>query len=655
MRLTFKTERNIFINMIENENNITLKEFINNSYNDLLKSMNNDKYVIEYNAFDLFLEICHEGEVVGFISLESHDDALILNECYVKDDATGNNLFYDSFSGIVNGTSKMVFLRKPSKDIVNALIKNDLAYVLDDDIAVSRVDFIATLGDMFKNSKIKQNYRKVRDSGHELVGNLYDLNLCAVLAFDYDDVVSRDFETLIIFEARKNDLKKYSIRKKLKKVQPKYLKGTYELIAENIQDAYDFFKDTDSDFSNSKKIRARHSDLNYGLVEARPNSNFIGSCPVCDSVILKSSLYCGSCGFDLDSTVIRNRNLDKPYDAEDDDADEEFLKSLEEFKKSYTRNLTTLRRIDYGLLDIDKSLNNKNDEKAFKEDIATYMTVKYTDENPTTWNIDHSYNDYIDPMGINNAIDEGYVEKIMPEDFAERFEKFSKEELIRESLYAIDPDTPKEKVIEQLTDEGDYSWIVSERGHEYLEAHPMYDFFATYIKWFNFYEFKLFYDKNLDKLGLEEIGNEYITRKLEKAFSKNEYDTYLIYMDYHFTLNMKRQDYASALAFLAQRIIYEINTWYLYDYHAPFDEALSLQTDELLFQFKKLNLDLDAGEIYKRAFDDFMIPQLKSDYNRNMIYFKRLLGDENIFDISGEMIENEQKKGNVKSPFSFKQ
>ena len=640
--------------MLENQNTITLKEFINNSYNDILKSMEKDKYVMDYNRFDLFREIEFENEVVGFIALEKRKDDLIVNECYIKSEKRGNNLFYEAYSDIVRNTPKKVFLRKPTRSLINVLLKNNLAFKLKDDIIISYVDFIVKIEDFYKNSKIKQLYRKAKNKDYEVIGNLYDVNLCAVLVFDYDEVFSKQFNTLIICQARKSDLKKYSIRKKLNKIQPKYINNAYDALTENITDAYDFFKASDCDFSNAQKTKRLFLNSCDGFSpdfeKARPNYEFISTCPVCGEIIIKSSLYCQNCGFDFDSTVIRDKNLDKSY-SDEDDFDMELFDAQEAFKKSYSYRTTTLNRVDFGALDLDKKSYNRNDEKKLNRDIATYMAVRYSDVNPTTWNCDYSYNSYIDPDGFDIACDEGYIEKIMAEEFPKRFENFSKEELIRESMYAIEPDTSKENVIKRLMDEGEYSWVVSQKGYEFLKNKEVCEFFASYIKWFNFYEFKLFYDANNDQLSIDEIGDEYMARKLEMAFAKNEYDIYLIYMDYHFYRHMARQEYDNALVFLSQRIIYEINTWHLYGSHTSFDEALSLQSDELLFQFKKHDTDLDLGEIYDRAFNEMKFSALKYDYNQNFTYLKRLLGDDDVFDISDELMKREKKKDKMKSLF----
>ena len=65
----------------------------------------------------------------------------------------------------------------------------------------------------------------------------------------------------------------------------------------------------------------------------------------------------------------------------------------------------------------------------------------------------------------------------MPDEFPKYFDEYSKDELIMQSQSFIDPKTSKEEVIKMLMDEADYSWVVSEKGFEYLESHPHYVFF----------------------------------------------------------------------------------------------------------------------------------------------------------------------------------
>ena len=124
-------------------------------------------------------------------------------------------------------------------------------------------------------------------------------------------------------------------------------------------------------------------------------------------------------------------------------------------------------------------------------------------------------------------------------------------------------------------------------------------------------------------------------------------------INYYHTLYLKNGDYYNALVYLIQRIIYLTNSWLLEDYHVAFDEVYDLETFYLLFNFTKLNLDLDFENAYKNAFNEFKIPELRINYNRlHDISYRLLINGEDQYEISGDLLEESKKEGKFKS-FSF--
>lgn len=80
--------------MIENSDNLSLEKFLG-SYDEILKSINKEKYILDYNKFDLFYEIKQDDKTIGFITLENSDSDknLIINECYIKPEERGKTYF----------------------------------------------------------------------------------------------------------------------------------------------------------------------------------------------------------------------------------------------------------------------------------------------------------------------------------------------------------------------------------------------------------------------------------------------------------------------------------------------------------------------------------------------------------------------------------
>ena len=680
--------------MIENDENFTLTNYLNISHPEIINSIKKEEYIFDYDGFDLFYEIKMEDEFVGFITLENDDlnKSWIINECYVMPEWRGNNLFFKNFVDIVKGTEKKVFIRKPNRNLINVLLNNNLAFKMPNDIVISYVDFIIELKDAFKNSKIKHNYKKVKNETAVFIANLFDFNMSCVLFFDDSHIFSKKYDVLCICEARKYDLKKYSIRKKLKKIQSKYLDETFNVISDNLASSFDYFKNSDVKLSNSNKIRSdfltENPDFNNDSYKITPVRDFIFNCPFCGELTQKSAIHCRNCGFNLEKTLIRDENKDNIVAIEDyDDFTDSFSDSIEydnenmlqahdeirnifdsedEMREAFSKltdsigemaliskelqkePVNSLNIIDYDYLELDKDKYDSKEHDMLNIEKSIYCLVKYTNEHPTPWKYDYYLND-IDDNAFGWIIEKGYVTKVMPDKYYELFKDYTVEELKRESESYHDPETTKEDMIEHFIEWSDYSWIVSEKGLEYLESNPFLEFFTNNLMGFNIYEFKLFSDKNCNEMTIEEIGDKYINAKLKKALSNDELDIYLYYADYYFNLNLSKKEYETALIYLIQRIIYEINIWHLKEYHFALDEALSIRTDYLLFKITKLGLDFDLKTLYDEAYNSLKIEKIKFKYDENFVNVERMINGESVYDISDELLDKAKEQGRLKS------
>ena len=638
---------------IENTDNIALSNYLENYYPNISKAMQKEKYMIDYDEFDLFYEIIWDDETAGFFALKNYDDDLVIIETYVNPKFRGKNLFYTSFNEMFKATDKRIYFLKPSKILVETLIKNNMAFKVNSDIVVSYVEFIVALDDTYKNLKIKHLYKKAKSDLY-IITNLFDLNLCAVLFFDHTHIFTKAIDTIAICEARKYDLKKHSIRKKLKKIQPKYINKCYDLLMESVNEMFKHFKDADVSLTNALKSNTlfsrSHPDVHMG--DIIPDYHLLSTCPCCGNIIEKSAIYCHRCGFILDKIVINDKklyNLDANSDNYLDDVIEHpnnninNIKSLIEDFKLFSEDMDNIKlfrdkieQFDFNLLGISKKGYDKSCDDKMKIEKSICEIVRFTDEKPTPWNLDHIY-EYT-PEDFDLAIDEGYIEKIMPDEFSKRFENFTKEELMLQSEFSIDSKLSKEEVIELLVDEADHSWIVSPKGYEYLNSHYSYVFFTKHLLKYNLYEFMMFLNANKD-LTIEEAGNKYINLKIENDLSAN----YLNYIDYYYTLHLKNKNYDKASIYLIQRIICETNSWLLKDYHVSFDEVYGLEIFYLIFDFVNLKVDFDFETSYKKAFDELKVDKFKINFDKLRIICYRLLVEaENPYVISSELF-NETK------------
>lgn len=673
--------------MIENNENITLTEYLDTSHPEIIKSINKEKYVLDYGEFDLFHEITLNSETVGFIALENDDsnESWIINECYIIPDRRGSNLFFKNYIDIINSTEKRIFIRKPNRNLINVLLNNSLAFKMQNNIVISYVDFIVELTDAFKNSKIKRHYKKIKNENFSFTANLFDFNFSSVLFFDENHIYSKNYDTLCICEARKYDMKRYSLRKKLKKIQLKYINKTFEIIHDNLIDSFDYFKDIDEDLSNSNKTRTKFLTENPGMKDKnldkiRPTRDFIFNCPYCGKITQKSAIHCHTCGLNLEKTLMINQDGDKIVPAEDYDDFENHKNSTEDdfdktrsfsdsenwlgkalskiakataglayvSKKLNKKSPESLNMIDYDYLGLDRDKYNSKNDKDLNIEKSMYALVKYANEHPTIWMFDY-YLKSIDDKAFDLIIKKKYITKVMPDKFDELFKDYSVEELMRESEIWHDPDTTKNDMIKYFKKSSDFSWIVSEKGFDYLKSHPFLDFFTNNLMNFNIYEFKLFTDKYQNELTLEQIGDKYINAKLTKALSNQELDLYLDYVDYYYNLNLSKKDYETALIYLIQRIVYENNIWHLKEEHFPFDEVFSLRTDYLIFKIIKLGYDFDLKKIFEEAYNSLKVEEVKFAYSENYEIVRRLMNGENIYDISGEMLDWAKEQGLFKS------
>lgn len=285
---------------------------------------------------------------------------------------------------------------------------------------------------------------------------------------------------------------------------------------------------------------------------------------------------------------------------------------------------------------IDKSEYDKKEDDDLKIEKNVCEIVRYTTENPTPWNWGFNYE--YDNNSFDIPIERGYLDKIMPDEFPKYFDEYSKDELIMQSQSFIDPKTSKEEVIKMLMDEADYSWVVSEKGFEYLESHPHYVFFTRHLIKFNLYEFVLFCKK--EDLSIEEAGDKYINLKLNKALSNGDLECYLFYIDYHYTIALENEDYDNALYYLCQRIIFQTNFWLLKEVYSFFDEPYDNETYYLSFMLVKLDLDYDLGSIYERAFNEFKLSKYR--INKEKIYHimcRLVKNKDDVYEISGDLVD----------------
>lgn len=232
-----------------NAEDVSLVEFLEKNYPDIISSIKNEDYPLEYLDFCFFHEIYFEDEVVGFISIDQFHvipTDFAINECYIIPEFRGRNLLYNELINLITTPNLTFYPRSPNKAFINVLLKNNLAFKFADDFAVSYMKFILDLDTVYKNSKIKRFY-KTPDVDIPYKANIFDLNLCSVFFLDPMLNLTKYSDVMVLTLPRKADLKKYKLRKKLKMVSEKYLDKCYDAREDAKERILDYFDDVEND------------------------------------------------------------------------------------------------------------------------------------------------------------------------------------------------------------------------------------------------------------------------------------------------------------------------------------------------------------------------------------------------------------------------
>lgn len=170
-----------------------LSELLKSDYGYVYESMKANGYEINQDGFNLFFELVHDTKVVGFATYYiTQASTMTLTDTFVLPDFESENLLFKNFSLIIKSGSTISILR-PTRDIVEFLVKNNLAVKLTDSIVTSAIGFDMLGEDILGNFNLK---------GITPSTNLYDLNLCSPI-FLYDistpgvcEIFYQDFQPL---------------------------------------------------------------------------------------------------------------------------------------------------------------------------------------------------------------------------------------------------------------------------------------------------------------------------------------------------------------------------------------------------------------------------------------------------------------------------
>ena len=231
-----------------NDNQQLLPDFLNQEYPEIYKSINDEGYIIEYPTFQSLKEIHFEDKVVGFITFNTFHiipTDLVINECYIIPEYRGNNLLYNELFSFITTPNANFHLRNPNKALIKVLLKTGMAGKISDNLVVSYIKFVVMIDTVYKNPKIKQFYKRTDDK-IPYKADLFDMDLCSVLFLDPVLEYVKFSDVFALTLPRKNDLKKYKLRKKLKRVNESYLDKIYDTHQESRDEVMEFSEDVEN-------------------------------------------------------------------------------------------------------------------------------------------------------------------------------------------------------------------------------------------------------------------------------------------------------------------------------------------------------------------------------------------------------------------------
>ena len=743
-------------NVIFNNDSMDLDKFLKNNYDELWISIQNEGYNIDFNNFDEFYEIIDDDKVVGFIVIEKLDliNVKSIVDSYILPDWRGKGLLCENLIKLLKSTHYKILSKKPTRSFIQALLKAGLAYKLSDNFIFTWIRFEVSIADAYKNSKLKRLYKKANSETENIhyYANLFDLNINCMLFKDYQHNFSKNYDTFILIEPRKYDLKTYNCRKKLKNITANYLEDADEIYCLNSDDAVEYFKDLNEDIAEVctvENIIGSEDKLSDGIIELlnelnltiddgfkirrnildslengeiedisiKDRLNFLLShpkfidkkyvgkndvveCSFCGKPRLDEEVnFCICCGHKLSviseeipkfkpvsSDVVNlDSGRDIEYDFNDFDVDDvksifhqrvnDFFQDIKEIKDKVDFLVGKDREEFMELVDnydmdeafelLDKKADSLNADWYFKEghnvdnellklidangydekevydtqsQIVLYELLNFVDKNITPRNIDHVNAHHIDFDVVTYAITDGYINELFENEFESYLNNYSLEDLSEElkALY-LNPKQSKKEVINQFCDVWNALLEVTDKGREFLKKYSYYGFFIKYLNNFIFYEFEKLCAERKNDYTLEEIANEFVNNEFKRAIKNGKFNVYLNVLEYNYLINRDNQNYDEALYCLIQRVIYEINVWFLSESKNIIELIISFETSQLFEEFSMLDADYDFDEIYNRAFHEFKFGHMKSNKDECYTACKRLLNNDYVMDVNLEL------------------
>lgn len=620
----------------------TATEILENHYPEILKDLNNDDYVIQYEDYDAFCEIEHDHKIVGFYTLEQHEEVSILNEIYIMSDFRGKNIAFDHILNFFSIPNTAFLIRNPNQNMIQTLLKHDLAIDIGENIIFSALHFIASSDEIYKNSKTKKAYRNLSEKVL-FSYSCYDNTLKCNIAHNTEDLVKRK-ATLIVITPRKNDIKQYGLRKKLKKITLKSLDDKMLVIYNAMEDVDEFLdktydhlvslnsidkiinEDTIENLSKNNdidkndlnrirnsikksidngeineiytKIRLAYLLENPDKIENEANLKLLpDKCPFCENEILDFYSECPVCAFSLEKEI--------SPDILNIDGDNKLYREVVEKANENKWDLDEIFDLQC-MCGIFEFIMMSEMERFFEiETVDKSNKVKIGS---------------VAEYGLKN----GYLKECSYEDYLDLVEnKFSKQDLKNEvEHYGLSEKLTKKGLIKEIKnnvtpDDFSIRYIETEKGRDLFENSEIIRFYLNYLRTFLFCEFKKFCDEQ--DCSLNEAGDKFIETEYKKGIEKKNWRVYKQLLKYNIE---KTHNPKECLKLAIQMLIYDLNCDDLRD-----EMGLGYEMDTLMYMIQYLqNVNVDFYELFEEAYSEFKLKELKHKKEKTFDTFMDICG-----------------------------
>lgn len=605
----------------------TATEILENNYQEILKDLNNDEYAIQYEYYDAFCEIEHDNKIVGFYTLEQHENISVLNEFYIMSDFRGKNIAFDHILNFISVPNTFFLIRNPNQNMIQTLLKHDLAMDVGENIIFSALHFIASSDEIYKNSKTKRAYKNLSEEAL-FSFNYYDNSLKCSIANNVDDLVKRK-ATLIVITPRKNDIKQYGLRKKLKKITLKSLDDKMLTIYNAMEDIDEFLEKTDENLVSlnsidriinedtieklSKNNDIDKKDLNRifdsikkSIADGELNGLYAKTrlayllenpdkiakeanlkllpdkCPFCENEILDFYSECPNCAFSLEKEI--------SPDILNIDGNNNLYREVVEKANENKWNLDEI---------FELQCMCGTFEFIMMSEMERFFEIENVDESNKV------KTGSVAEYGIKN----GYLKECSYEDYIDLVEnKFSKQDLENEvEHYGLSKKLTKRGLIKEIKNNvapADIStrYIETEKGRDLFENSEIIRFYMNHLRTFIFCEFKKFCDEQ--NCSLNEAGDKFIEIEYEKGIEQKNWRVYKQLLKYNIEKTYNPQE---CLKLAIQMLIYDINCDDLRD-----NMGLGYEMDTLMYIMQYLpNVKVDFYELFEEAYSEFKLKELK--------------------------------------------